>query len=318
MSKIATMKKLIILFVATWFSAICFADVEHKLIRRITVFPVAVKSKYTKKAESAWWKVREALTEDKRFLVASRSFLIKKDVFQARSELTPADAIILGQLLDAHALVTTFMKKRALHMHVYGGEVGQLLWESNIKLHPSIPVVDQLEKASIKLLNDFIASIPYQGYVFIDKFEGKAVIQNGTDYLVRAKIGLNAKVDKGDKVQIIKLKPKDYKPLFKSSSEITIMAEGDVTEVKKGFVTVKLDRHIPVNLIKENDLVRIPSEYNRLHELFKIKDSLKTKISSEYYSPEITEASNEVKEKKPLVAALTIILNVAIFLLLAF
>ncbi len=279
---------------------------------------MAVKAKYNKSAEGTWWKIRERLTEDKRFLVASRSFLIKKDVYQARAQLTPADAIILGQLLDAHALVSTFLSKRELHMHVYEGDFGQLLWESKIKLHPSLPIKNQIEKAGVKLINDFIASIPYQGYVLTDKFEGKAVIEDGANYLVKAKVGLNAKLKVGDKLQLINLEHKDFKPLFKSSSEFKIQAEGVITDVKKGLITARLDRHIPIDQIKEFDLVRIPSEHQRLFDLFKINNGLTSKISSEYYSPEITEASKEVKEKKPLVTALTIILNVAVFLLLAF
>ena len=311
------MKRLILSLIVFFVANTVFAAVEHKLVRRLTVFPMAVKSQYTKSAEGTWWKVREKLTEDKRFLVASRSFLIKKDVFQARSKLSPADAIILGQLLDANALVTTFLDKRDLHMHVYEGDFGQLLWSSKIKLHPSLPIKNQLENAGIKLINDFIASIPYQGFIYTDKFEGKAVIENGADYLVKAKVGMAAKLKVGDKIQIIKLEHKDYKPLFQSATDYKIQAEGIVTVVKKGLITAKLERHIPIDLIKEYDLVRIPSEYKRLFDLLKINNGLKSKISSEYYSPEITEASKEVKEKKPLVTALTIILNVAVFLLLA-
>lgn len=311
------MKRLFLIIILCLFSSSVFSAVEHQLIRRITVFPMSVKAKYTKKAEGTWWKVRERLTDDKRFLVASRSFLVKKDVYQARSKLTPADAIILGQLLDAHALITTFLYKRELHMHVYEGNFGQLLWKSKIKLHPSLPIKNQLEKSGVKLINDFIASFPYQGYIFTDKFEGKAVIADGADYLVNARVGLSAKLKVGDKIQIIKLEPKDYKPLFQSSAEFIIQAEGVVTKAKKGVIMARLDRHIPVDLIKEFDLVRIPTEYQRLYDLFKINNGLTSKISSEYYSPEITETSKEVKEKKPLVTALTIILNVAVFLLLA-
>ena len=199
------MKNLIIFVFLCLFCATANSAVNHELVRRITVFPMLAQAKYNKSAESTWWKVRERLTEDKRFLVASRSFLVKKDVFQARSELTPADAIILGQLLDAHALVTIFLSKRELHMHVYEGNFGQLLWDSKVNLHPSIPIKKQLEEAGMKLVNDFIASIPYQGYVIIDKFEGKAVIEDGANYLVKAKVGLDAKLKVGDKLQLINI-----------------------------------------------------------------------------------------------------------------
>ncbi|MCB0386940.1 MAG: hypothetical protein KDD43_16215, partial [Bdellovibrionales bacterium] len=52
--------------------------VEHPLLRRITVFPVQADNSLIKATEEAWWLVREALTENRRFLVASKNFLIQK------------------------------------------------------------------------------------------------------------------------------------------------------------------------------------------------------------------------------------------------
>ncbi len=301
-----------------FYSSLLIAEQNHSLIRRVTVFPIFTTAEHTKSAEKTWWKIREKLTFDKRFLVASRNFLIKKDVYQKRKELKPADAIILGQLLDAHAVMTTFLDKRTMHMHAYETKNGLLLWKSKIKLHPSLPVQEQLEDAGVKLVNDFMASVPYQGYLFLDKIVGKPVYQDGSDYMIKAKLSELSRAKVGDIAQIIKLKSKTFDPLFLNATDLEIVAEGRIVKLEKyGVVTILLERHIDLNNFKEYDLVRIPSEYKRISELFKIQDGLKKRIGSEYYSPEVTEETEKVKERKPLIAALTFIVNIAAFLLLA-
>src|SRR3954468_6467929 len=116
-----------------------FAQTDHSLIRRLTVFPIKTSPEYQQAADETWWELRETLTRDKRFLVASKNFLMQKDVYQARSKLSPADAIILGKLLDANALITTHLDDRILTMRVYEGDYGRALWEQKIMLQPSLP-----------------------------------------------------------------------------------------------------------------------------------------------------------------------------------
>ena len=312
------MKAIFILIFLFVYSGGALAEQNHKLIRRITVFPISAKSDYKKSTEKVWWKIREKLTLDKRFLVASRNFLIKKDVFQQRKSLKPADAIILGQLLDAHSLITTFLKGRVLHMHAYETVTGLPLWTSKLNLHPSIPVAEQISDASLKLTNDFMASIPYQGYLYLDKFIGKSTYQKGADHYIKAKLSELSNVKVGDLAQVIRLKSNTFDPLFSGSVDIEVVAEGRIREVEKhGVVSIQLERHLDIKKLNEFDLVRIPSEYKRISNLFKINNGLTDKIGSEYFSPEVTEESRKVKERKPLVAALTFILNIAAFLLIA-
>src|SRR4051812_42407301 len=90
----------LILPVSSW------AEVRHTLLRRIAVFPIADANVST--GEEAWWQMRELLTKDQRFFVASRRFMVNRGVFQPRKLLKPADAIILSKILDAQALVVTF------------------------------------------------------------------------------------------------------------------------------------------------------------------------------------------------------------------
>src|SRR6185503_6700203 len=116
------MAKYVLSLLAFSICAQAFAQTDHTMIRRISVFPIKTAPEFQQVADEAWWELRETLTRDKRFLVASKNFLMQKDVYQARSALTPADAIILGKLLDANALITTHLDERNLTMRVYEGD----------------------------------------------------------------------------------------------------------------------------------------------------------------------------------------------------
>jgi len=295
-----------------------YSDVEHKLIRRMAVFPMQVDGFLEESAESSWWAVRELLTKNKKFLVASRNFMKKKDVFQARGELTPADAIILGQLLDAQALVTTYLKKRTLHMSVYEKEYGRLLWSHKLTLHPSLPLKKQIEEASKKLMLDYMSSIPYQGFIYVDSLIGRPVYTRGSKKNVKVEVGLDSKVLVGDKVQFIRLSSDQLKPLFDGGSVIEITAEGVVVGINREIVTVEVNRYTHLKDFKRLGLVRFPSEYKRLRENYSIAGKMKNNINPEYFSPEITSEGQKEAETKPLVAALTFIANIVGVLLLAF
>ena len=74
--------------------------VEHQLAQRFVLFPFEVSQPYKEQADNLWWDVRSKLSASKRFLIASKNFMQSKNVFQARSELASADAVLLGRLLD--------------------------------------------------------------------------------------------------------------------------------------------------------------------------------------------------------------------------
>lgn len=295
-----------------------WSQVEHKLLRRLVVFPIKADKAVSSQAEEAWWQVRELLTQNKRFLVASKNFLVKKDVFQARGELTPADAIILGQLLDAQALVTTFLDDRTLLMKVYEGEYGRLLWQQEIKLHTSLTVAQQIAPASRKLILDFMSSVPYQGFVIVDNLIGQPVYQQENRWYFKADVGSSSQAQVGDEVQVVKIISDRLKPLFDDGANIEVFAEGRVVGKDREFVTVEILRTTDQKLISESSLIRLPKEYKRLRESFAINDSLTRKINPEYFSPEMTPLTQEAREYQPLAAALSFIANIAIFLVLAF
>lgn len=294
------------------------AQTPHTLIRRISVFPIKTAPEYAEAADGAWWELRETLTKDKRFLVASKNFLMQKDVYQARAVLTPADAIILGKLLDANALVSTWLDDRVLRMRVYEGDYGRPLWEHELVLQPSLPVSEQLEPAVIKLVNDFIASIPYHGFVVTDPLKGRPVYQEGRRLMVKAEIGLNAEVEVGDPAQLIRIFSDHLKPLFTHGASIEVFAEGRVVERNGANILIELDRINRAAVIEDGAMVRLPRELKRLEQSYAIQDSLNKKIDPEFFSPGMTTAKQKVEEQKPLVASLVFIANMAAFLLLAF
>lgn len=312
------MSKIAFLCISMFFSCAVFAQTSHTLVRRVTVFPVKVPAELAGEADEAWWELREALTRDKRFLVASKNFLMQKDVYQARGALSPADAIILGKLLDANALVSTWIDDRVLHMRVYEGDYGRPLWEHQLILQPSLPVADQLRPAIVKLANDFIASIPYHGFVVVDSLKGRPVYQEGRRLLVKAEIGAMAEVDVGDPVQLMRVYSDHLKPLFTHGASIEVFAEGRVVEHDGDRITVELDRMNRATAVEEGTMVRLPRELKRLQQFYALQDTLKTKIDPEFFSPGMTSAQQEVQETKPLVSSLMFIANLAAFLLLAF
>ena len=295
-----------------------FAQTNHTLIRRISVFPIKTPAELVPAAEEAWWELRENLTRDKRFLVASKNFLMQKDVFQARATLTPADAIILGKLLDANALVTTWLQDRVLYMRVYEGEYGRPLWQHQLTLQPSLPVAEQLQPAVVKLVNDFIASIPYHGFVVTDALKGRPVYQEGRRLLVKAEIGVNAEVDVGDPAQLIRVYSDHLKPLFTHGASIEVFAEGRIVERQGANILIELDRMNRAASVEDGAMVRLPRELKRLEQNYSLQDTLKSKIDPEFFSPGMTSAKQKVEEQKPLVASLVFIANMAAFLLLAF
>lgn len=310
--------KNLFLFLVFGLSQLALAQQEHSLVRRVSVFPLKTPSYLSQAADESWWQIREALTENKRFLVASKNFLIQKDVFQARGELSPADGIILGRLLDANALIVTFLEGRLLSMKVYEGEYGQLLWQHQFEMHPSIPIENQLPGAARKLVMDFMASIPYHGFVFIDPLIGQPTFTGKSKLMAKAEIGLNTDLDVGDEVQFIRIIPQNFKPLFADGGLVETIAVGKVTQIEREILTIEITKIADGQKIKEFTLIRLPREYQRLKQAFTIGDRLKKQVDPQFLSVEMRPTEEQVKENKPLVATLAFISNLAAFLLLAF
>ncbi|MCB0390621.1 MAG: hypothetical protein KDD58_05000 [Bdellovibrionales bacterium] len=294
------------------------AGINHELIRRIVVFPFQSNIDSQKEAEESWWKVRETLTNGKRFLVASKDFLERKDVFQARGELSPADAIILGELLDAQLVITGVLKNKSLTLYAYESIRGQLVWSYTTNMHASLPLSEQIEKASEETASLLIADIPYHGFVVKDEIIGQTVFKRNNQVLVKIEISTLASVGIGDEIQWIKVFNQNLKPLFQGGANIEIFADGKVIEVHDGYILAEVKRVTDINHITVGSLIRLPSELKRFKELYALKDSIKRRINPDYFSPEISEIHQEAQETQPLLTALSFLVNIVTILLIAF
>jgi len=304
----------------TFFIGILFANAvvvaqSHVAIRRIVVFPLQVESSYKSLSEEIWWDLRAKLTESKRFLVASRNFMQAKGVFQARGRLESADAIILGRLLDANAMITIELNDRILTLRAYEGKAGYLLWDRSLELHPSIPLSKQLPGASEKLLLDFLVSVPYQCVVVTDSLVGKPLIKQGEHWLVKVEVGVDSKVKIGDPAQVIDVKLVSLESAFGKGSQIQVQGEGQVVSVDGQTVTIQLNRLTDPGLVKDGTLVKLPDELQRLQETFSAgaRDSM----------PEVSLVGNEraltaeQAKRKPMITSLSFLANLILMLVVA-
>lgn len=296
-------------------TSLSYARVEHHLLRRVAVFPIADAN--LSNAEESWWQMREALTHEQRFMVATRRFMINRGVFQPRKLLKPADVIILSKILDAQMLVTVFIEERTLKLKVYEGENGYLLWQGDAQFHPAIAINDQLIRVSTMLMNQFIAEIPYQGFVIVDEMMEKPVYQNGDDKMAQVFVGKSSKVVAGDPVQFVEISGQVGQAFFNDNPMIDIIAEGTVTDVKDDKAFVKIDKAKNLSDVKLETLVRFPQEMSRLKEIYQQGDK-SANLSSEYLSNELTDVKDLHNDHPAAASALNWIAGVLGFFLLAF
>lgn len=304
-----------VFFVVLMMSVIALGQADHKLLRRIAVFPIAEAN--VANSEEAWWQMRENLTKDQRFFVASRRFMVNRGVFQPRKELKPADAIILGKILDAQALVVSFLEDRTVRMKVYEGENGTVLWEGNAELHPAVPINEQIIKTSIQLMSAFVLAIPYQGFQVMDELIAKAIFEEDGKKMAWVFVGANSKVNPGDGVQWVQIESQHNKPLFSSTGKVSVIAEGIVKNIRGDRVLVEIEKMRSPEDLKVDSLVRFPKEFQRLQELYANQDK-GSSLSQEYLTGEMKEASQFSKDHNSTSTALAWILNIAGFILLAF
>jgi hypothetical protein len=300
------------------FVSIANAGYEHKRISRVVVFPVHITKEYEKIGDDIWWSMRERMTETKRFFVASKNFMQNKQVFQPREVLAPADAIILGRLLDADTLVTMALFEKTFTLRVYETQYGLMLWTGSIELHPALRMSDQLPDIARKLHYDFMSSIPYQGFVLGDELLGRATYNEGQNSFFKADIGLGTQVQIGDTVQLVTIEADTIRPLFQDGLNLEIYAEGVVSAINKTIISVAITRRTDLKDIKEGGLLRIPNELKRLQDVYAIQKDRDKNIAIDLVSQENVRLTESQKEKKPLVTSLAWLGNLAFMLLLAF
>lgn len=293
-------------------------EIEHQIVRRLVVFPFLVSLKLAPRAEEAWWSIRQELTQNQIFLLASKQFLSKNEVFQPRGDLQPADAILLGKLLDAHALITGKVEGHRLTLTAYDAGFGLLLWQNYIDMLNSRPIEDQIVETSKKLIHDFMASIPYQGFQVIDSLRGKATFEDADEVRTEVQVGSQSQVQVGDIAQWIHVYHKTTEALFQGGGEVKAFAEGKVVLIDKGIATIQLIRATSLDEIKEYTLVRFPKEAERIKVEYALKEALPGKLSTGVVSTELDQMKSVAKERRPLVATLSFVGSITAILLLAF
>jgi hypothetical protein len=251
-------------------------------------------------------------------LVASKQFLVKSDVFQARGELQPADAILLGRLLDAHALVTLQLEARRLTMIVYDGGNGVTLYQKTFSLHPSLTVSDQLAALSRRAVADFSATMPYQGFTAVDSLIGNPVFAQGDAKIAKVDLGISSGAQIGDIVQWIKMSSQGELPLFQGGAKTTAYAEGRILRIDEGIASVEILRATAIKDIREYSLVRVPREAERLRATYIINEHPRATLTAELVAPEAHPMEQIARERKPLLTTLSFVGSMAAFLLLAF
>ena len=291
------------------------ADVAHHLFRKIAVFPIA--DTHVSSSEDAWWQMRETLTKEQRFLVASRRFMMNRGVFQSRRALKPADIIILGKILDAEALMITVLEDRTLKMSVFNAEDGSTFWQSKLELHPALPVAEQLIRASQKLVQDFLLSIPYQGFQIVDEVVGRPVFEVGEQRHAWIFHGANSGLAVGDAVQWVDVRGEAGEAFFNSSVSVQVIAEGKVVQLKGSQAEVEIEKARALADLHENALVRFPREMERLKSQFSSGEK-GAQLSSEYLSSEMKSSSELEQGHHPAATVLAFIGNFAVLALLAF
>lgn len=290
-------------------------EMRHQLFRKVAVFPIAEANYST--AEDAWWQMREVLTKDQKLLVATRRFMVNRGVFQPRKTLKPADVVILSKILDAQALVVSFLEDRVLHMKVYEGENGFLLWQGEAQAHPAIPVSDQIIKLSTTMMMEFMRAIPYQAYQVVDEVIGKPTYEDQDKTLARVFVGQGSTVKVGDPVQWVVVTGDPTESFFGPRTVVTVIAEGTVRQILNDQIEVEIIKSRDLSELKQDALVRFPQEIAQLRDLYS-RGEKSSMLGSEVLSTDLKAPEELKKDHNSTSTALAFIANLAVMVLLAF
>lgn len=292
-------------------------QVFHHVIRRIVVFPLHTEDNYKKEADLAWWKIREFLSDQQRFLVATKRYMQQNEVFQPRKTLLISDVVLLSRILESDCLITTYLENRKLHMTAYSAQDGLPLWKKSIDITASKPISLQLEGLSEKLIQDFYASIPYQGFQIVDPLNQEPLIEDGSFVLARMDVGARSSAAPGQKVQWLEIERSSPTPLFQGGSKIKVIAEGEILKNENQVVTIEVKRAKDIKALDKKSLISIPDEYKRIQTAYAIRSAKDIQPNLTLLVEPMTDAREQTEETRPLLVALSAIANVLAALLLA-
>ncbi len=293
------------------FSAIARAQEEENWIRRVSVFLPQAESISESLAERGWIAVRKELIDDERFLVASKSFLQEKEVYQARAELKPADALLLGRLLDAQALLTFEYSDYEMKMHFYSGSNGLGLWTSQKKLNPSVPAEEQFITTAIQLTQELLADVPFQAFTVKNEISDRVVYQDEGFDLVKVFKG-KQEIEIGEPALIFQLQRKNLDNLYLKGANKQVFAEGKVLSVNDDIAVVRILAKNEDRKIQVHDLVSFPEQEKRLKEQL----SWRNQKFEGLLMSETRIKKEDVSDSKSFTTAIISIVNLALLILL--
>jgi hypothetical protein len=240
--------------------------------------------------------------------------MINRGAFQPRKNLKPADAIILGKILDAEALVTMQIENRLLIFKVYETESGQLYFETKFEFHPAISVSEQLPKAAAAVSESFLRSQPFHGFLFQDSAHSKIVYEIKDKKMVSVFKG-SFSVEVGDEVQFIKSYAGNDSVMISTETKIEILAVGKVLALQDDKAQVELIKMTEESDIKDLGLVRFPklvssSSFEGGNE--------GVNLTTEYLTTELKNVKEHSKAHGPTPSSLAWIFNIVAVVLLAF
>lgn len=288
----------------------------EKPVTRFAVFPIyGIEGK---KAEEAWWQAREALTKGQSHYVAERRLMINRGVFDPRKDLKPSDSIILGKILEADALITLSVEDFNLKMSASETESGQILWKGEIPLKSTLLVEDQVGKASLDLMKQFLFDFPYQTFQaklpdaesYLQEVEGKTF----SSILRQA----DQDIAVGDRVQWVELIGNGQESLFQGGLILSIQAEGRVTELEESITKVEILKLRSPDIFREKAFVRLPDTLVRMQSSLGDSASRKDFLSREYLAAEIRPVKELKSNTSATASSLSWIASFGILILLAF
>jgi hypothetical protein len=204
-------------------------------------------------------------------------------------------------------------------MQAYSATDGQLLWKNSIEFSPSKPVSTQLESTSQKLIKDFLASIPYQGFQIVDPLNPKPLIEEGETIMAKVDVGAKSSATQGQKAQWVEIHRSSTAPLFQGGAQIRVIAEGEVLTNENQVLTVEVKRAKDLKSLDKKSLVLIPDEAKKLYNLYAIRNSDENMAPNlNLLSEPLQDAREKNEESRPLLVALTAIGNIVAAVLLAF
>lgn len=315
-------------------------------IQKIAVFPVddsgellsrsqgsQVDDLTLEKLDETWWQVREELTNTGRFVVATKAFLQRADVFTPRGELRPSEVVILGKYVEADAVLTLQLKQRTLTVRVWSSDDGNLVWKEAVSLHPSLLIRDQIVKIARSVVRDFISEVPYHGTTVMDLLARSPVFMESGKTFAKVDIGSRAGESNGSAmipgqtVQWLKLERVGLDPLFQGGGKTTVIAEGIIRDIADRVAKVEVLRIASGEAITNGSLLYVPAEAERLlknkdpHARSVVLTLLardRGKKGTPGLDPEGVRVQQTDKENRPFATSLSFIGSLAVILLLAF